>query len=355
MDLEPERTSMMSTCVNCVAGQADDDGDSTTPCVQCDVGFYAAEGSASCESCATTGTIDHDDDASTPCIANNGQCFQECAPGTEDADCDDTTPCTECTLGRFSSGGFYLEFTSSQCRQCAPGSFAPHGAITELDECEACPLGRADDDTNAWTECQECTLGRVAANGADEVVLLNATQCMRCTPGKFASNNVSTPCTLCPLGRANPHVGSTNASACAPCAVGHWSYDAGTASCPMCPEGSYRGMEDGEGCVACDTSMGHICERGAGYPRAAGGYYAQIEQTQTGGEATAVVLACNPFPFACLGTCPMHIRESILAGDSFADSEDSNLGECGAGEGEESCTLGYGKPLKIRLCTPNIL
>ena len=82
------------------------------------------------------------------------------------------------------------------------------------------------------------------------------------------------------------------------------------------------------------------------YPRAAGGYYAQIEDTQTG-DATVAVLACSPFPFACLGTCPMHIRESILAGDSSTNGEDLNLAECSAAEGEESCTLGYGTTLKV--------
>ena len=47
----------------------------------------------------------------------------------------------------------------------------------------------------------------------------------------------------------------------------------------------------------------------------------------------------------------MHIRESIMAGDSFTDDEDLNLADCNAAEGEESCTLGYGKILKTA-CNP---
>jgi hypothetical protein len=333
--------------VNCPAGQADTDGDSTSPCQLCSSGEYAAAGSTSCDDCALTGTVDHDDDASTRCIAVGGLCTQFCEQGTEDADCDPSSPCSDCAVGQFTVGGYFVEGVT-QCRPCAAGSYAVAGS--DPADCTGCPIGRADNDNNHWTPCQECAPGTFAANNATELVNSSATQCANCPPGKFDADRIpSTACTACGIGTSNLHARSVNASACVPCAPGRWSYDEGLPICPACEQGRYRGLDDRDECQQCDESSGMRCEAGSSYPRAAAGYFATIT-TAPSGENTTDVLACIPFPYACLGSCSPQDRRSILTQDAF-DGEGWSLASCAPGLGTESCTEGY-EGARCALCMP---
>ena len=159
-----------TTCSACEPGQVDSDSDSATPCVECTPGQYwedgelagttrsgcthrsvrelrggkqtivtaphlvsmlhwrySGAGSTSCDNCGLVGLVDHDDDPTTPCMAVGGACTQFCEQGTEDADCDLSTPCTECAEGQFAEGGYFVE-GQTQCRPCAPGSYAAPGS-----------------------------------------------------------------------------------------------------------------------------------------------------------------------------------------------------------------------------------
>ena len=342
------RTSTPARCIDCQAGRADTDDNSITPCEFCSSGEYAAARSRTCEQCSETNRIDHDADASTPCLAING-CMQFCEQGTEDADCDPFTPCTDCPEGQFAEGGYYSE-GETQCRPCAPGSYADPGS--HPSECAACPAGKADADGNQWTSCQTCLPGTFTANDARDPVALNATRCESCPPGMYdGDGNTTTPCSLCDRGKASPHAGATNASTCADCMPGRWSYEKGESVCPLCPQGTYRGSYDLDGCVACDTSPGLMCEAGAAYPRAAAGYFAEFATSKIGENMTSVS-ACVPFPYACLGTCGPTLAKSILE-QSFLldDNEDVGLTNCAPGLEGQSCTVGY-EGTRCSLCSP---
>lgn len=335
----------IATCVACLAGQADHDGDSMTACLPCPVGQYAGSGSTACEDCALTNTIDHDNNPSTPCISAEGVCTQLCDQGTEDADCNTTTPCTDCAVGQFSDGGV------TQCRPCAPGSYALPGSSPS--DCQACPTGTADADENQWTPCQTCAPGKFTADNANELVTSNATQCANCPPGTVDVDvNASTACSLCDPGRANPDTRSIHAGACAQCAPGKWSYLEGTSVCPDCPDGTFRGLSDLEGgCVHCDASLGEMCPAGSSFPLAAGGYFAQLEVDETN-ETTTSIVACLPFPYACLGTCSRDVKAFLLTQEFFAEDDQAlSLVSCLPGLEKESCTEGYEGPRCSR-CTP---
>jgi hypothetical protein len=356
-----------SDCISCLAGQVDADSDPGTPCDDCEAGrsssasqagecsrcpngTYSPAGSTSgCVGCLP-GQVDADSDPATPCadceagrfsgpsqVGECGGCTQWCEQGTMDSDCDETTPCDDCTVGLFSTGGYYDDET--RCMRCQPGLYAPPGSSPT--ECQACPMGRADDDGNQWTPCQVCAPGSYSANSTNDVVLAGATRCLLCAPGTTDHDaNSSTACELCGVGLSNLNASSIGANACVECEPGRWSYDEGLIVCPVCPVGEYRGVED-EGCKRCDASLGHRCEAGSTVPQAAGGYYAELVENETGGVHT-VISQCNPFPYACLGTCPPPVQASILARDSSTNASYLSLAECTGGVGAQSCTNGYG-------------
>ena len=59
------------------------------------------------------------------------------------------------------------------------------------------------------------------------------------------------------------------------------------------------------------------------------------------GGNTTKLTACVPFPYACLGTCPPGLRQSIL---EQGDGEGADLSSCPSGLQDESCTDGYEGP-----------
>ena len=73
----------ISGCIQCEAGRADLDSDSTTVCDDCSVGEYAVSGSSTCISCSSLGQFDGDRDPSTPC-SDTDICLQICSAGTQD-------------------------------------------------------------------------------------------------------------------------------------------------------------------------------------------------------------------------------------------------------------------------------
>jgi hypothetical protein len=114
-----------------------------------------------------------------------------------------------------------------------------------------------------------------------------------------------------------------------------------------CPEGTYRGPDDLNGCVACEASLGEVCPLGSTYPVAQAGYFAKL----AAGGTTATVDKCIPFPYACLKTCSPEVVEHIADEDAFFNEDLGALASCDAGVGEESCTDGY-EGDRCSACTP---
>ena len=127
---------------SCEAGRADTDSLSTTPCVDCAIGEYAAAASASCTTCASLGQFDSDRDPSTPCTETD-ICEQICDAGSHDDDCDSETPCVACVAGQYTAGG----------------------VASPVGLCSACVNGTTDVDSDPATECVDCIPGQYAEAG----------------------------------------------------------------------------------------------------------------------------------------------------------------------------------------------
>jgi hypothetical protein len=270
-------------CIQCPAGQADLDSDSTSSCTDCAIGEYAALGSTICTSCLSLGQFDDDRDPSTPCSGTD-ICRQTCAAGYQDEDCNEDTVCEPCQAGEHAIGGvfpqsrctpcaagtsdydsnastpcvpcgagFYAEAANAaECIGCPAGRFGPGRAATSLAACEACQAGqhaeigaavcefcsagRADEDLNASTSCSECSTGRYAGCGE--------TECNSCVPGQVDSDeNSATPCTACVPGQYwLSGVNGTNitSSTCIQCSTGRVDSDSdSTTQCEDCVVGEY--------------------------------------------------------------------------------------------------------------------
>ena len=133
-----------ATCVQCVAGKADLDGDPLTDCTDCPTGTESGIGSVTCNDCLDPFT-DDDLDPSTPCrfVETADRCMQNCPIGREDADCNTATGCTMCDEGKYSPGGQAIRRDDgtaiAQCMACAPGKYAPEGSqVNDCVECHFC-------------------------------------------------------------------------------------------------------------------------------------------------------------------------------------------------------------------------
>jgi hypothetical protein len=102
--------------------------------------------------------------------------------------------------------------------------------------------------------------------------------------------------------------------------------------------------------VQCDAALGKVCLPGSSYPLAAAGYFAEITTTDTGDNTTSIV-ACIPFPYACLGTCSHEVTAFILTEESLSDDDQwLSLASCEPGREGQSCTIGYEGP-RCSACT----
>ena len=177
-------------CVTCPAGSYAHAG--STECAMCEPGWSpsvsapacaddpAVEGAwAGCAQVLGWAGDDCDFDlaawgwaADTPvrqlCPDSCGDCgtpepsiCEACVPGQFDDDRVQDTPCIPCPAGRFNSsaGVFAVEgaaATSDTCSECAPGEFAAEGSA----ECQACPYGKSDHDSDPATPCETCAAGK---------------------------------------------------------------------------------------------------------------------------------------------------------------------------------------------------
>jgi hypothetical protein len=87
---------------------------------------------------------------------------------------------------------------------CAPGTHWANSTSATFS-CEACALGKYDDDSDATTKCRYCGAGRVAAG-------LSSTECTACPAGKSTSTDdyILSPGHGCPWCGGRPDVPLTN-------------------------------------------------------------------------------------------------------------------------------------------------
>ena len=156
-------------------------------------------------------------------------CPQNCSVGFQDLDCDETSPCTKCPSGKYSSGGYSnaKAVEVGICVVCAAGLYAPEGSNPALNttKCQGCDQGRADEDSNAWTECTYCTEGTTTRDAAESVVASGASQCTPCAPGRIDDDsNTTTDCKAC-AGTGSYAPAGSGPHGCVKCTIGTYDHD----------------------------------------------------------------------------------------------------------------------------------
>lgn len=151
---KPASAELYAQCMNCAAGQSDEDSDPSTPCSVCAPGTHAPAGSAgSCASlqCAA-GLFDEDLNPATPCV--------ECDPGTHAA-VGTSGVCPVCSQGE-SDHDFRSD---TPCIVCGAGTYTAAKSVGDCSRFE-CPAGTADHDLNSSTPCIPCDVGSYTAPGS---------------------------------------------------------------------------------------------------------------------------------------------------------------------------------------------
>lgn len=163
------------SCSICDAGRVDNDADPATPCVDCQIGFFAPAADTLCVGCQS-GQSDHDSNPGTPC--------RNCATGTYSD--DEAIQCADCSPGQYD----HDLSAASLCLACGMGKFSARPRA--FGNCISCPSGRFQPSVGADSEalCYPCGIGQFAANGS--------ATCETCVAGTFdEDSDPATPCKRC--------------------------------------------------------------------------------------------------------------------------------------------------------------
>ncbi|EKX46724.1 hypothetical protein GUITHDRAFT_45932, partial [Guillardia theta CCMP2712] len=194
----PLDTPLPNQCTSCPAGKTKKFVAAVSGCEDCDLGWWADEGSP------------------LGCL--------RCEPGTFS---DGTIACTSCDRGHYTAG-----FAMTTCYECAVGSYASSVSSSTCRRCEPGVL----------LSCTFCFY--LHANNLGSYSNQTATAlCPPCAAGKFSAEYASTTCNDCPGGVATSerHIPNIIASdpqpsaECLPCQQGKFHPITGLTACLSCP------------------------------------------------------------------------------------------------------------------------
>lgn len=274
---KPTSASYVSTCTDCVAGEACQTPGSAATSGNCDAGYYCNEGSRYLRPF----------DGST----DGGICRQGnyCPAGSSGmVECDQGKYCDEDMMSAVKGNcfaGFY----------CLAGSKVPGPTNESTMKGDICPAGSY---CAAGAQPVECAIGKyLPYTGAS-----SESECLQCPAGYYCDEAGLANPKICPAGYYCPN--NTSDYSTNPCTIGH-----------KCPEGSYTEIECPPGfyqdetqqstCKSC--TAGNYCEKGAtALTPCPAGYYCLSEtpyryqypcppgtyNSNTGGTALASCLTC---------------------------------------------------------------
>lgn len=232
----------LGACIVCSNGKYGDTAGAPF-CFTCTAGFQSSADGQTCESCAA-GTFDHDQDATTPC--------QPCAAGKFDHDSNANTRCQACDVGKSSAEGsttcveclrgFVNPIAGGLCLPCANGTYS-YGP----NNCTACAAGTYDDDSDAFTQCVDCEIGKY--NVKEQQV-----SCVSCPIARYQDQTGQTDCVLCSNGTYQGVTGASAASQCVPCALGTVDHDfRADTECVACGVNQYQDQTGQLECKNCSS------------------------------------------------------------------------------------------------------
>ena len=165
----------------------------TSPCANCQAGFYATAGAPNCTGCEA------------------GRSFG----GVRGAD---SSVCTYCQAGRYATSN------AADCTDCEPGRY--YGFLGG-SACISCPAGSflsSSTGADSGSACTDCSAGYYAYSGSPDCIACPAGRhyagtagnsssvCVSCEAGQYANadDEAATACEDCPVGRFNPDAERTN-------------------------------------------------------------------------------------------------------------------------------------------------
>ena len=230
-----------NTCIDCSAGRFKNQTGSNSPCLECEVGTYAAHpGQSVCSGkCPShlqyskwiTGATSEEQLGCVGCLCSLGYI---CGTGENMNECD------ECPIGKFADtvGG-------EVCRGCEPGKYAP---VNGSAACIFCEPGEIPSDDQS--RCLKCSIGTIALPGQPTCTACNHTRglvqpeagkshCNYCGPGLMAVAGTTNDCVECEAG----HASLGGSDKCDPC-NGDGSYaPAGSSFCLVAFAGTQPNAE----------------------------------------------------------------------------------------------------------------
>ena len=141
------------------------------------------------------------------------------------------------TTGSEFSSLTVVDRNSSPCVQCGKG----HKSSASGLMCEACPLGKSNDDYGR-VSCFSCLPGRFSN-------VTGMSTCHNCTRGKVSRGAGARGCTECKQGFYQDTPGH---STCLPCVPGKVMPSVGAISCKDCQANYYAATTAMKSCVECE-------------------------------------------------------------------------------------------------------
>jgi hypothetical protein len=210
-------------CLDCPAGYRSPGG-GWTSCEKCSAGQYSKLGSSDCTECAVGMT--------SPAGDNN---------------------CDECSRGKYQD-----QKGQGTCKLCLDGTYGPWLRQDSVEDCKACPEGRANPGGNSGTDydtsedCEQCVAGQYQ-DATGQV------SCKFCDPGRYANVAEQKTCVYCPAGKYSLQTGASSEASCKNCPVGWYQSIIGSVECIPCEKGRFNNVEGDIGTVNW-------------YPKGVGGY-----------------------------------------------------------------------------------
>ena len=179
---------------------------------------------------------------------------------------DDAVSCEACPIGRFNdetgadcpAGTFNDEFDSeTECEAASAGYYVSSPGASSQTACGAvnryCVGGLANFATvsTGYYTTGGTTTTRVGQSQCSAGSYCTGGVEAQCTPGTFSSGHGAVSCEACPEGRFNDE---TEAHSCEECPEGRFNDETGAQSCELCPAGRFNDETEAESCEACDVN-----------------------------------------------------------------------------------------------------
>jgi len=286
-----------NTCSDCPSLSFSPSGSNAQRDCTCNAGYMSESAAAvhTCVGCAP-GKFS---------LSSSAEC-RDCGKGTYSVALA-TTSCLLCSVGKYS--GTLGGTSATVCLICPTGKTAAEGTTISLDCIDECPAGFTGPFVGSCDQCPPSTFKAITGS----------TECIQCASGSF-SPSASIACQDCPTGKYSESAASwTQANRCSDCATGKFKSSAGVGVCLVCPaqahsiSGSQFCSCDAGSISVSESAVPHcVCDAGFALASLSAGNLGVISSTANATLSEVCILCpagtCKPSvgDHSCdISSCPM--------------------------------------------------